>query len=112
VALEKLGDMPPQGAPAARSLELGDRDSGGGRRYGRRRRPRSARGPRRGLPRPPLSALPTVVSPRGFVRRIAVCLNPCEVRKLPDVGDEGRGEERGEVFDELGRKRAAMTLIW
>ena len=45
------------------------------------------------------------MSPGGFDRRIVICLDLCEVRELPDVGDEGAREERRELLDQLRRKR-------
>jgi hypothetical protein len=56
------------------------------------------------------SRLPTVVSPGGFDRRIVICLDLCEVRELADVGDEGRGEERRELLDQLRRKRLTRIV--
>ena len=38
----------------------------------------------------------------GFDRRLEIRLKSCEVRILADVGDQGVGEQPGEVLDESG----------
>jgi hypothetical protein len=48
----------------------------------------------------------SVESPGGFNRRLTLRLKIREVRVLTDVGDEGVGEESGEVLDELGWERS------
>jgi hypothetical protein len=51
-------------------------------------------------PSPPAWRVRTVQSRGGLNRRLVIRLQFCEVRVLVDVGDEGVGEESGEVWHE------------